>query len=165
MRRHRKSAVAAAVAALAGMALAPAAQAASGTGGQVITGSVLSVITVTPAPVTLTGMSPGSSTPASGSGLVAVTSTDCYSLSVSDAANDGYLKSGLNAFTSRLQWRNGTTGTFVDLLTAPATAAANRPVTLGATYTMNYQQPQADQNVPAGAYTTTATFTGTTSSC
>lgn len=160
-RSHRPAlATAAAIAAIA--AFAPAADAASGD--QIVTGTVLSAITVTPTPVTLTGMTPGSATPAAGTGTVAVTSTDCYGLSVSDATNDGYLKSGSNAFTARLKWKYGA-GSFADLVTAPATVAAPQPVTLASTYDISYQQPLANQNVPAGVYSTSATFTAASSSC
>jgi len=161
---RRRTAVAAAMSTLAAAAFAPAADAATGDGGQLVTGTVVSAITVTPTPVVLTGMTPGSTTPASGTGAVEVTSTDCYTLSVSDATNDGFLKSGANAFTARLQWKNGA-GSFADLVTASATVAANRPVTLAETYSLSYQQPLAGQNVPTGVYTTTATFTGATAAC
>jgi len=160
----RTIATAAATAAFAAAAIVPAADAATGSGGQLVTGTVLSAITVTPTPVILTGMSPGSATPASGTGTVAVTSTDCYTLSVSDATNNGFLTFGSNAFTARLQWKLGA-GTFADLVTASTTVAANQPVTLATNHSISYQQPLAGQNVPAGAYTTTATFTGASSTC
>ena len=70
MKSHRRIILAAAAGALAGLALAPAAPAATGTDAQLVSGTVVSVITVTPSPVVLTGMSPGSSSPAAGSGTV-----------------------------------------------------------------------------------------------
>ena len=94
-----------------------------------------------------------------------MTSTDCYDLSVSDPLNNGYLKSATDAFTTHLQWRVGGTGPFTDLLAQPATVASNEGVTLGRNYAIAYQQPLASQNVPTGAYSTTATFTASTSSC
>lgn len=163
MRSPCKAGWAAASVVLVAAALAPAAHAAAGSGGQLVTGTVLSVITVTPTPVVLTGLTPGSATPATGSGNVVVNSTDCYTLSVSDPTNGGYLKSLTNAFTARLQWKYG--GAFADLTGTAATVAANEPVTAAKTYGLAYQQPLDTQWVPAGAYSTTATFTASTSSC
>ena len=145
------------------LALPASALAAQGSGGQAIAGTVLDTIAVVPVPVTMSGMTPGSSTPASGSGNVVVTSTSCYNLSVSDPTNDGYLQGASpgNAFTARLTWRTGTNA-FQDLTSGNKSVATLQGVTLGRTHAIDYQQPLAGQNVAADLYTTTATFTAAT---
>jgi hypothetical protein len=161
MQCHRR--IATAVAAMAATAVVvPAASAASGSGGQVVSATVLSAIAVAPTPVVLTDITPGSGY-STGSGNVVVTSTECYTLSVSDPSG-GRLKSGANAFTSHLEWALGS-GPFTALSATPVTVAANEPNTLGKAYSIAYQQPLAGENVPVGAYTTTATFTAASSSC
>lgn len=162
-RTRRRIALAGAWLALGAAVLAPAATAADGA--QVVTGTVASAITVTHTAVGLSEMSHGSTTPASGSGTVTVVSTDCYSVAISDPANGGYLKSAANnAFGTRLQWKLGT-GSFTDLLPTPANLATHQPVTLGKTYEVDYQQLLGEQNVPAGVYSTSVTFTAASSSC
>ena len=131
---------------------------------QVVTGVVSSVVAVTPSAVTLTGMTPGSSTPASGAGTIGVVATSCYDVTIADALNAGYLKNGTTAFSQKLQWKVGS-GSFAELSGTPADVAIDQPITLAQTFNMTYQQRLNGENVPAGSYTTTATVTGVSSAC
>src|SRR4051794_21174654 len=81
LRMRKTRFIAAAGLATAALAVTPAANAATGSGGQLVTGIVTSSISVVGAPVTLTGFTPGAATPATGSGAVTVVSTDPYCLS------------------------------------------------------------------------------------
>ena len=168
----RKTLISALIAAAA-LAAAPGAMAASGSGTQLVTGTVGSAISVTPTtPVLLGGgvLSPGSASAATGSGTVAVTSTDRYCLTVADASgNNGHLSDGLgHSFTSALQWKDSDAnaaagaGTLASLSSTPANVALTRPNTLLETWTVNYSQALLTENVPAGVYSTTITFSGQT---
>jgi len=170
----KKGLIAASVAAGA-LAAAPAALGASGSGNQVVTGTVASAISVTPStPVLLAGgtLVPGSSSAATGSGTVAVVSTDRYCLTIADTTNGGKLTNTLGApagqFTSRLQWKSpdagaaAGAGSFADLTGTAANVAINQTNTLLQTWNINYSQTLSGENVPSGVYQTTAAFTGQT---
>lgn len=162
----------AAAAAIGALALAPAANAATGSGDQLVTGTVLSSISVVGAPVTLSGFTPGSATPASGSGNVTVVSTDPYCLTVADTVNAGKMANGATLTANALQWKTADTGALAAAnafraLSATATgvagtAGSGAPITLAKIWAIDYQINLAGDNLPAGAYTTNATFTGTT---
>lgn len=163
--------IAAAGLAAAALATAPSALAATGSGGQVVTGTVLSSISVVGAPVTLTGFTPGAASPATGSGAVTVVSTDNYCLSVKDSGNAGKMKDALGDTTANaLQWKTADPLALSNAYQAlsgtdtpvAGTTGAGIPTTLGKVWTMDYSLDLSSDNLPAGIYTTTATFTGTT---
>lgn len=162
----------AAAAAISALAIVPAANAASGSGGQLVSGTVVSAISVVGAPVTLTGFTPGAGAPATGSGDVTVVSTDAYCLSVADATNAGKMKDLLgDATANALQWKTADASALAAAnafrplgasLGVAGTAGSGVPTTLGKLWAIDYSIDLSSDNLPAGLYTTTATFTATT---
>ena len=161
----------ASAAVIAAFAAAPSAQAACGlTDCQQVTGTVASALSLTAStPVTLTNNgTPGSlstgtaAAPATGSGTVAVISTDQYCVTIKDANATGglltnLLGAGSGQFTQPIQWALGA-GPLSALGNTAANFAINQSGTLGRTYTVNYNQTMANQFAPSGAYAVTAQF-------
>ena len=168
----RKTHLIAAGLATAALAIAPAANAASGSGSSSLTGTVVSAIAVTPtALVPMTGFGAGGAGhTATGSSTVTVVSTDQYCLSVNDqSGNNGKMKGATSsALTANaVQWKATGTGvtsgsSFQSLGATLAAITGARPNSLLDTYTVNFQLDQSTDNLPADAYTGSATFSAQT---
>jgi hypothetical protein len=171
----RIKALLAGAAALSVLAVTPAANAASGSGSQVVSGTVTSAISVVATAVTLSGFSPGSATPATGTGTATVVSTDPYCLTIADSTgNAGKMKGATtNQLTAnQLQWKDTDVAALAAAqayraLSATATGIAGtggsgQPNTLGQLWNLSYSLSLAGDNLPTDTYSTTATITGTT---
>ena len=125
-------------------------------------GSELSLAVATPAVMTLTHASPGTT-----SSLVTVTSTaPSWTLKVSDGSGttpgfmDKILGSGPASLTDPLEWKLSSSGTYNNLSATPATV---RTGSLVGTALVDFRQTldAADNVAAADTYNLTATFTVT----
>jgi hypothetical protein len=128
----------------------------------VVTGTIgteLSLSAATPAAMTLTHSTPGTS-----SSLVTVTSTQAsWTLKISDnntGTNAGHLLKSGSPLTNALEWSNASNGTFVDLTATPVTLGTG--ALLGTKTAYLRQSLDASEAVTAGdSYALTALFTVT----